>query len=191
MTLIGLSGKAKSGKDTIADAFVFNTPMRKMKLADPLKKMCREIFGFTMEETDGALKDVPLYPGGPTRRQVLIEFGQLCRSVDPDFWIKRLKDEILRTRQAQLGTYVIADVRFKNEADWIKQHGGLMVRLQRAVELRGGDIEDDSETQLDDYEGFDLKIGESWNVDAADVPRVCALIKEAVERKSQAPFFSR
>lgn len=189
MTLIGLSGKARSGKDLVADTCKELYGWRKMKLADPLKRMCRDMFGLTLEHTDGHWKEDKL--GTTTPRNLMISIGQLGRSVDPNFWIKRLQAEVLLTPQAQLGTYVIADVRFKNEADWIKNHGGLLVRLERAIELRGGDIADSSETELDSYEGFDLKIGESWNVDANDVPAICTRIKEALELKAQAPFFNR
>jgi len=189
MTLVGLSGKARSGKDSVADTCAALYGWRKMKLADPLKKMCREMFGLTLEHTDGHWKEDPV--GTTTPRQLMINVGQLGRSVDPNFWIKRLQAELLQTPQAQMQTYVIADVRFKNEADWIKNHNGIMVRLERAIELRGGDIVDTSEMELDNYEGFDLKIGESWNVDASDLPRVAARIKELVDAKAQAPFFTR
>jgi hypothetical protein len=189
MTLIGLSGKAKSGKDTVADRCCELYGWRKMKLADPLKHMCREMFGLTTEHTDGAWKADPV--GTTTPRQLMIEIGRLGRAVSERFWIERLQKQILQHPQAQLGTFIVADVRFKNEAEWIKKYGGFLVRLERAVELRGDDILDPSETDLDDYEGFDLKIGESWNVDARDVPAIAARIKEGMETKRASPFFNR
>lgn len=183
MTIIGLSGKARSGKDFIADKCCELYGWRKMKLADPLKKTCREVFGLSIDQTDGAEKE--------KYRNVMIGLGLLGRTVNPNFWVDRLKEEILKTPQAQLGTYVVADVRFINEAEWIKRHGGILVRLERAVELRGEDINDPSETELDDYKGFDLRILESSNVDAGDVPGICESIREAVEIKSASPFFNK
>ncbi len=191
MTLIGLSGKAHSGKDFIADRCVDMFGWRKMKLADPLKKMCRDMFGLSVEQTDGSLKEAIQFGSTIAPRRLMINIGQLGREVDQNFWVNKLKAEILKTPQAQLGTFVIADVRFINEAEWIKKHGGLLVRLERAVELRGEDINDPSETELDDYEGFDLRILESSNVDAEDVPAICGRIHNAIELKSQAPFFNR
>jgi hypothetical protein len=189
MLLIGLSGKARSGKDAVADKCAELFGWRKMKLANPLKKMCREMFGLSLEHTDGAWKEQPV--GTTTPRQLMIEIGRLGRAVRTNFWVERLQQEILKTPQAQIHTYVIADVRFLNEAAWIKNHGGMMVRLERAPELRGADIDDPSETELDDYEGFDLKIGESWNVDASDLPRIAERLMEDVTARSHAPFFNR
>lgn len=191
MVLIGLSGKARSGKDAVADTCVSAYGWRKFKLADPLKKITRDIFGLSMAHTDGDLKEKPLGPGAITPRELMISVGKLGRSVEPNFWVNRLRDDLLKTPQAQMGTYIIADVRFINEAEWIKKHGGFLVRLERAVELRGGDIDDRSETELDDYEGFHLKIGESWNVDAKDLPAICERIQELVEVRSASPFFNR
>lgn len=189
MVLIGLSGKAHSGKDAVADTCVSAYGWRKFKLADPLKRICRESFGLTLAETDGEHKERLL--GTITPRELMIQVGKLGRAIEPNFWVNRLKDEILKTPQAQMGTYIIADVRFINEAEWIKKHGGFLVRLERAVELRGVDIEDNSETELDDYGGFSLKIGESWNVDAKDLPAIAERISEIVEVRSASPFFNR
>jgi phosphomevalonate kinase len=178
MRLIGLSGKARSGKDAVADMCASLYGWRKMKLADPLKKMCRDMFGLTCDHTDGILKDLPI--GTTSPRELMIKVGQLGRTVSPNFWIGKLEEAILKTPQAQLGTYVIADVRFKNEMEWIKRRHGILVRLERSVDLRGPDIKDPSETELDAYDGFDLRIPESENEDAFDLPLVVAKINALV-----------
>tara|TARA_R100001244_G_scaffold120565_1_gene90177 strand:- start:2776 stop:3039 length:264 start_codon:yes stop_codon:yes gene_type:complete len=46
---------------------------------------------------------------------------------------------------------IVPDVRFPNEADAIKQAGGKVIRLTRSPH----DDQHESETALDDYEGFD------------------------------------
>ncbi len=178
MILIGLSGKARSGKDAVADTCTSLYAWRKMKLADPLKKMCRDMFGLNRDQTDGILKELPV--GVTTPRELMINIGQLGRTVSPHFWINKLEADILKTPQAQLGTYIIADVRFINEADWIKRHNGILVRLNRSTDLRGGNINDPSEKELDDYDFFDLVIPESENRDAEDLPRIAAKIQAAV-----------
>jgi hypothetical protein len=52
--IIGLCGQAGSGKDTVADILVKDHHFVKVALADPLKRICREVFDFTDEQLWGA-----------------------------------------------------------------------------------------------------------------------------------------
>ncbi len=51
--IIGLSGVAGSGKDFIADLLVKNHDFVKIALADPLKRICRDVFDFSDEQLWG------------------------------------------------------------------------------------------------------------------------------------------
>lgn len=64
--IIGMCGAARSGKDTVAgflaDLWQAQNPNGKVhfiKISAPLKAYLRDLFGWTEEHTDGALKDVP------------------------------------------------------------------------------------------------------------------------------------
>jgi len=62
MTLIvGLCGAARSGKDTFATMLAeeYGRPHVRIQVAGPLKAYLRNLFDWTEEHTDGALKDVP------------------------------------------------------------------------------------------------------------------------------------
>ncbi len=48
--LVVLSGKAGSGKDTVADYLVKNKYFTKISLADPIKRICSEYFDFSHEK---------------------------------------------------------------------------------------------------------------------------------------------
>jgi hypothetical protein len=175
MRLIGISGKARSGKDTLADYMVNAYGWHKVSLARPLKDFCKEYFGLTEDQVNGVLKEAPTHhrkPNGSfyTGREILCKVGQDMRNIDPNIWINRLKDEILKTPQAQMGTYVISDIRFINEAKWLQSYShGYVIRLERDVHLRGVDSKDISETQLDDYR-FDLRFGPLVNRTMKDIP---------------------
>lgn len=52
--LVGISGKAGSGKDTVADLLVKEFSFVKVGLADPLKRIVRDVFCFTEEQLWGA-----------------------------------------------------------------------------------------------------------------------------------------
>jgi len=47
MNIVGVTGQAGSGKDTVADHLVNNHGYVKIALADPIKRFGREVFGFT------------------------------------------------------------------------------------------------------------------------------------------------
>lgn len=53
MKLIALSGKSRSGKDTVADMLVTEKGFAKIALADPLKRFCKEVYGFSYEQLWG------------------------------------------------------------------------------------------------------------------------------------------
>ncbi len=53
MTIIGITGQAGSGKDTVADHLVQRHGYVKIALADPIKRLGREVFGFTDDQLWG------------------------------------------------------------------------------------------------------------------------------------------
>ena len=55
--IIGIAGNAGSGKDTVADHLVKNHGFVKVSLADPLKRICREVFDFSDEQLWGASEE--------------------------------------------------------------------------------------------------------------------------------------
>lgn len=52
------------------------------------------------------------------------------RDLDPDFWIKALA---LRMYNGEATKITISDVRFPNEATWIRSHGGVVVDVTRPI----------------------------------------------------------
>ena len=52
--IIGISGQAGSGKDTTADFLVKNNGFVKVSFADPLKRICKDVYDFSDEQLWGA-----------------------------------------------------------------------------------------------------------------------------------------
>jgi phosphomevalonate kinase len=180
MRLIALSAKRRGGKTTLGDILFDKYGYNPISLADPLKAMCREQFGLTKEQTDGGLKEVIDERYNKTPRQIMIGFGQFYRSIDPDFWTKKLFESMRQHTQAQLRTFVVTDVRFTNEMEWMRRHSALSVRLERSPDLTGAYINDVSETDLDDYVGWDIYIPSDKNVNMQDLERVAERIHDAI-----------
>lgn len=161
--IIGISGKRGSGKDTLAD-ILQHRGFEKLSLATLLKDRVAADFHVPVSLLkDPATKELPHKAfGGLSPREVMISYGQFFRSIDPNFWIKALDIPGWH----KIHSYVsVADVRFKNEAAYIKRLGGIIVRLERdpALNVYGPEaLNDPSETDLDNYE-FDYKLTADQN----------------------------
>jgi len=123
--IIGISGQARHGKDTIADYLVKNYGFQKMSLAQPLKEICRTIFSFNDEQLYGDQKESVDPRWGITPRHCLQfigtelfrqQIGQLLPEIGDDIWVYCLCERLKTLFQEKPDTkVVICDVRFKNE----------------------------------------------------------------------------
>lgn len=165
--IIAFGHKARNGKDTAGEAVVRYyrdkrqlalvhgyTTLREhslkrlpeaglFKFADALYDICRKQYGMQG-------KDAPL----------LQRIGSEYRALDKGYWVKELFESI------QPGTtdiVVITDLRYQNEAEYIKSQGGFTVNVIRKNEDGSRYIADDrpanhpSEVDLDGY-NFDFEI---------------------------------
>ncbi len=135
MKLIGLSGFARSGKDTVGDYFTKNFRFVRYGFADPLKKSCAEMFGIPLDHFyNPEFKEVVNEFWDISPREMAQKMGTECgRQVfRDDIWIKRAELEYIQFRDNfNAGGMVITDVRFANEAQWINDMGGTMIHIER------------------------------------------------------------
>lgn len=191
MILIGISGKKGSGKDLLASFLKSKYGFVNIPFAQELKAAVRKDFNLTLEHTDGSLKESrtqyqngtliqgSLVPRYWTPREIMIAYGQFFRQFDKDYWVKKTFDKIQAIKMFQLygnkAKVSISDVRFRNEADYIKNQGGYLIRLERKPELNiyKEQSTDLSETDLDKYQDFDRIVTEDLNIIPDDL-RVAA-----------------
>jgi phosphomevalonate kinase len=154
MNIVAISGKRRSGKSLLGSILQNEYQFVPVSLAAPLKSMCREHFGLSEAQTDGELKEVldPRYELTP--RQLMIKFGAFYRSIDKDYWVKKLFSSLSDENKS----YVVTDMRFKNEYNFFRERGAMLVRLDRAEAYTGININDPSETELDDIASWDVYI---------------------------------
>jgi hypothetical protein len=163
--LIGLIGKKRSGKDTFARAL---SPLgiQRFAFADPLREALLTlnpiIFGYDdfaspPMEGDTRLADLINEYGWEVAkdqfsevRYLMQNYGVGIRKIDPDFWLRATSQQVDAARFQQGHDCVITDVRFPNEAEWIKAAGGVLVRLYRPGLADDGDRHE-SETALADW----------------------------------------
>lgn len=126
LNLIGIHGPLNGGKDTVATYIQAKFPDRfgRYAFARPLKEACIAMFGFTMEQMeDRVLKEQidPFWNFTPRKAMQLLgtEYGR--GMLRDDVWIKRAEQELKKYVTTSRGL-IITDVRFENEAEWIRSY---------------------------------------------------------------------
>jgi len=139
--LIGLTGNAGSGKSTVAK-YLIDKGFYKLSFSDPLKRMLI-IAGISTYE-DLYIKKSKI------ARWLMQKIGTdiVRNQIDRDFWIKKLKENIDYLLQKNICQFVIDDVRFINEADFVKSYNGILIKIDRDVLPYQGIYDHESESEL-------------------------------------------
>jgi len=134
MQLVGLVGKSGVGKSTIANQLASNNDFRIVPFAKPLKRALQVLTGLPYNNfTDPILKEKKIGGLNDSPRTLMQKFGTdfVRHQVSTDFWIWRMKRYIADTHDLFM---VIDDIRFRNEADMVKEFGGCVIHLKRDFE---------------------------------------------------------
>jgi len=171
--LIGLGYKARQGKTTAASAMRECCPegTKVFAFADELKRYCAAhhlelLSSYPTERPSRPSKDDPIYG----HLDILQWFGtDVMRKKDPDYWIKKLEE---RVAESGVKYAIVDDVRYPNEAAFIKSGGGTVILVERMhswshpdTKLAGQQFIDpnrdpkhESEIALDGYDGWGARI---------------------------------
>lgn len=133
--LIGLTGRARSGKSTAAKHLVGTYLLEHYAFADPLRDGLMAIFNLDPTDFEGDRKEQPLAWLDRSPRQLMQSMGTewARNTVHPDVWVKLAEqnlDYMTKALGAVLG-FVVSDVRFENEADLIRRRGGTVIHIVR------------------------------------------------------------
>jgi hypothetical protein len=157
MILLGLTGRAGSGKDTVADYLAKRYDVTRLSFAAPLKMLACKWFGFSDEQVntlEGKETPDPRWcgPDGKPRtpREVLQLIGtEGFRAVDPDFWLKIARRSVEECAACSDEGVAFTDLRFPNEAAMIRSLGGYVVRVIKEGGTGTTHVAHASETLLD------------------------------------------
>ena len=134
--VIGLHGLARTGKDTAARYLAAHYALLSYAFAEPLKAAIMQMFNLTAEHIEGALKEEPLPGIGKSPRQLMQLLGTDWGRdmVHRELWLllaeQNLQHMAAATQEPITG-FVLRDVRFENEADWVRSKGGVIVHIHR------------------------------------------------------------
>lgn len=142
MTLIGLTGYANSGKDTVAEILVREHGFKRYAFADKLREM---VYAINPHVRWGEHEGIPLVDrladivdadGWDKAKREIPEVRELLQRVGvwhrenlgEWVWVNLVKDQWLADGQPDA---VITDVRFPNEARFVRNYRGHVVRIHR------------------------------------------------------------
>jgi hypothetical protein len=130
--LIGLTGLAGSGKDTIAAHLVNKGQYAHVAFADPIRRGITTMFCLSPDMLQHPNKEKPIPMIGKSPRELMQTLGtEWGRNlVHPDVWLKLAAEQIDVHLQFASGV-VVSDVRFENEAALIRQMGGVIWHVRR------------------------------------------------------------
>ncbi len=147
--IIGITGKKRHGKDTAAEAFVKHHGFFRVGFADALKRAALALDPIV--RFDGVLwlrlQDVVDDIGWESAkeiseiRRILQRLGtEVVRdTVHPDGWLMAWQHQVDSFGNAGVENVVVPDVRFLNEAAYVRKLGGRIVRVVRPDLPESGD----------------------------------------------------
>lgn len=153
--IVVISGKQYSGKDTVAEMLLEILPSFKLApLAQAIKLEFSEEKHLSVTEVE---MNKPLY------RAELIVLGNKRRSVDPNYWIKKVINSD--------DNIIISDARLQHEIKTFDKYGAIKIRVESSREERAkrGKLvkEDDAtETDLDNYKHWHYVIENNGDLDS-------------------------
>ncbi|MHA6478933.1 deoxynucleotide monophosphate kinase family protein [Stutzerimonas sp. KH-1] len=134
--IIGLHGLARTGKDTAARYLAAHYALLSYAFAEPLKAAIMQMFNLTAEHIEGALKEEPLPGIGKSPRQLMQLLGTDWGRdmVHRELWLllaEQNLNHMASLHQDPITGFILRDVRFENEADWVRSKGGVIVHIHR------------------------------------------------------------
>jgi hypothetical protein len=162
--LIGLGHRARQGKDVVCSTLLelSQGKAKRYSFAEELKRYCAEHHDALIQKYPHLdltkKKDDEIYGYVDVLQYVGTE---VFRKDDPYYWVNKLKTRI---EQEQPELAIIPDVRFPEEAAYVKEQDGALVKVVR-ITAEGvpyidpnRDPKHPSECALDNYQGWDFII---------------------------------
>ena len=170
--VVGISGKAGSGKDTFANMLyeVLNRKeinIHKLAFADTLKDIIYELWGVNSQTQEETLAIVECSSGDKAVRDLLITIGPIFREIDSDVWVKAITRRISQYDRFKVGLtsiVIITDVRYPNE----KQICDVTIRVKRddaQTNLNKSQQQHESEIAITDNDEFDFVVNNNGTFD--------------------------
>jgi hypothetical protein len=125
--LIGLVGRSRAGKDTIAAMLAQTHNLEIRRLAQPVKDACKALYGWSDTEVESSLKEARDARWDVTPRMAMVHLTAAMRTfMGAGFFTQRFFDEVKEDDRI-----VIPDVRFFEDVREIHRRGGVTILVTR------------------------------------------------------------
>lgn len=137
--IIGITGFARSGKDTIGQYLVENKGFVRVAFADAVRDAVYTLNPDVYSEEENTWETVQYIVDTIGWDRAKTEYGEIRRLLQvmgtevgrmlfgPNVWVN-----IADKKMLDADDYVITDVRFENEAEFVRSLGGIVVRVTRS-----------------------------------------------------------
>jgi len=114
-------------------------PLVRMSIAEPIRNMLRELGLGDGDFGGGKNEVIPAYNRTPRQLMQTLGYEWGRKLVHPDVWLRNF-----RHRAALHAWVVVDDVRFRNEADWVRSNG-VLIHLRWGSLIPAGTFDHPSE----------------------------------------------
>lgn len=181
--IIGVSGVARSGKDTFFKIFkkcmgnegkFFKRFAFADKLKSDIRPLIKRSFNIDINKCSDEEKEIV--------RPFMVEYGRLGRKINEDYWINKLMNQVLSYKDPR--SAVITDVRYENEQLYLKNNFEecINIYISREGFLPINNEEAENDPKLRENADYILE----WNsFDASDdegIKHVNKFINERIKR---------
>ena len=131
--IIAITGSARAGKNTLGEFILSEYSGYLYGFADPIRAMLAQINVDmnTQYYKDHKEENVPWL--GKSPRQLMqtlgTEWGR--NMINPDIWVNPAKEYFKKYGPGM----IITDLRFENEAKWVREAGGLIIHIMKPLQL--------------------------------------------------------
>lgn len=184
MELIGLVGHAGVGKDYIAKHIISKILDKKGKKNTLIISMADQIKVNVMVNSNVSYESVYEKKTYETRRLLQKEGTEKGRMTkDKDIWVNYLDAWVKVFSNKGVERFIVPDIRFKNEADWIKSRGGFLIKItandrmiERLEQESQGDenrkkeiLQHKSVTEMKNINNYDIEIDNSKSINQTEM----------------------
>ena len=155
MKVIGIVGNARSGKDTVANMIIEENinpflKIDKNSFAKPIKNMACSLFEKDCESLELYKEDCESLHGINIRK-LYQNLGALMREMNEDIFVELMNARLTPIKNDPHTMVIIPDIRFKNEADYIKSfENAILLKIERpSIDKTSSIYNDKSEQEID------------------------------------------
>jgi len=198
--IYGLSGKMGTGKKYVAS--LMKNLINSDSDSDPESEVIELDFARQLK-LDAAvfnnLKFEDVFSKNGKIRKLLQTFGaKIKNNCGKNIWIRYLDIKLKIMIEQGFKNFIVTDVRFKDEAEYIKSLGGILIRIEspqrnlKKIQEEGSDGEHNSEnnedhiseTDLDTYEKFDHKFYNDGEIESEKISCLKKIMGVVDEKKN-------